>query len=112
MAGFGGSTSSESLAVLPFTVCALITCETLPLVLLYVPTVGAVTSTVTVHVPPAAREPPEKEIEPEPAVGENVGEPQPLVEAFGGEATTIAPGATGNVSEKATEARASFWLGF
>src|SRR5688500_15561123 len=99
--GLGGSTSSVSEAVFPFTVCALMMCETLPLVLLYVPTTGAVTLTVTVHVPPPAMVPPVKVIDPAPATGENVGAPQPDVEALGGEATVIAPGAIGKVSLKA-----------
>src|SRR5688500_3109799 len=55
--------------------------------------------------------PPEKLIEPAPAAGEYVGAPQPLVVAFGVEATVMAPGATGNVSVKATPERASFWFG-
>jgi hypothetical protein len=54
------------------------------------------------HVSPAAIDPPENVIDPAPALGENDGEPQPLVVAFGVEATVIAPGDTGNVSVNAT----------
>ena len=43
---------------------------------------------------------PEKEREAAPAVGAKVGEPQPVVDAFGELATTIAPGDTGSTSVK------------
>src|SRR5712691_5732113 len=108
MEGCGGLTASDAPAVFPLTVCALMTCETLPLVLLYVPVAGAVTSTETVHVPPAAIVPPEKAMEPAFATGENVGAPQPDVEAFGVPATFIRPGAVGRVSAKATPPIPSF----
>ena len=111
IAGRGEDTLSEADDVFPFTVWLLMVCDTLPLVLLYVPAVGAVTFTLTVHVPPAAIVPPEKEIEPAPAVGANVGVPQPLVEALGVLATAMAPGEVGNVLLKATPLRASFSLG-
>src|SRR5262245_7091185 len=109
MAGFGGLTVSDALAVFPLTVCALMMCDTLPLVLLYMPAVGAVTLTLTVQVPPPAMAPPEKLMEPAPADGENVGEPQPFVVGFGDGATTIAPGEVGKVSLKATPLSESFW---
>src|SRR5687768_10185470 len=64
------------------------------------------------QVPPAAIVPPVKLIEPAPAVGVNVGAPQPETVAFGAAATTIAPGATGNVSEKATPEMALAPFGF
>ena len=66
---------------------------------------------MTVQLPPAAIVPPENEMELAPATGENVGEPQPSVEAFGVLATTIAPGDVGNVSENATPCRLSFGFG-
>jgi hypothetical protein len=108
MAGCGGVRVSEALAVFPFTVAPLMIVETAPLVLLYVPVADAVTSTLTVHVPPAAIVPPVKEMLVAPAVGANVGVPQPLVEAFGVLATTIP---VGNVSAKATPLSALFWFG-
>ena len=70
------------------------------------------TFTVTVQVPPAASVPLEKEIEPAPATGAYVGVPHPVVDAPVGLATTIAPGATGKVSENATPLRESSRLGF
>ena len=42
----------------------------------------------------------EKEMEAAPAAGANVGIPQPVVEAFGVVATTIAPGVVGSESVK------------
>ena len=48
----------------------------------------------------AVRLPLENEREAEPAVGAKVGDPQPVVEAFGGLATTIAPGVVGRLSVK------------
>ncbi len=64
--------------------------------------------TVTVQVDPPVIVPPEKVTDPAPATGENVGAPQPEVEAAGGAATTMAPGEFGKVSEKATEFNVSF----
>src|SRR5262249_50837708 len=72
---------------------------------------GAVATRRTVQVPPPAMAPPEKVMEPAPAAGANVGEPQPVVAGFGDAATTIAPGEVGKVSPKATPVRASFWFG-
>ncbi len=72
------------------------------------PVAGAVTLTETVQVPPPAMVPPEKEIEPAPGAGLNVGAPQPVVVAFGVPATTMAPGEVGKVSPKATPLSASF----
>ena len=66
----------------------------------YVPPAGAVTFTLIVQVPPAATVPDKNEIDPAPAAGENVGEPQPAVDAAGVAATTIAPDEVGNVSVK------------
>ena len=63
---------------------------------------------MTVQVPPPAIVPLEKEIEPDPAVGEKVGEPQFVVDAPGVAATTMAPGDVGKVSVNATPVRASF----
>src|ERR1700682_6276807 len=63
---------------------------------------GALTSTVTVQVLLAAMVPPLNAIDAAPATGVNVGAPQPLVVAFGTGATTMLPGAIGNVSLKAT----------
>src|SRR5207247_5957306 len=109
--GCGGFTTSDALAVLPLIVCALMTYETGPLVLLYVPTVGAVTSTATVHVPPAAIVPPLKVSVPAPAAGAKTAAPQPLVEAFGVAATTMKPGAIGRLSVNATPEIGSFGFG-
>src|SRR5262249_103854 len=75
---------------------------TVPLVLLYVPAVGAVTSTLTVHVAPAAMGPPVKVRLAAPPAGANVAPPQLLVEAAGVAATTIAAGDVGSVSLNAT----------
>ena len=55
-----------------------------------------------VHVVFAAIVPFEKEIDPAPAIGVNVGVPQPEVENVAGVATTIAAGEVGNVSLKFT----------
>src|SRR6267378_3798277 len=59
-------------------------------------------STVTVQVPEATMVAALNVIEAAPATGAKVGAPHPAVVAFGAAATTIAPGATGKVSEKAT----------
>lgn len=76
------------------------------------PIAGAVTSTVTTHVSPPAIEPPENATDPAPGDGENVAAPQPApTVVFGAGATTMAPGATGNVSEKATPEMASSGFG-
>ncbi len=72
------------------------------------PLTGAVISTDTVQVPPAAMVPPEKAIEPALAAGEKDGAPQPVVRGFGVDATFMAPGARGNVSAKATPLMGSF----
>lgn len=69
-------------------------------VLLYVPTTGTVTLTLTVQVPFAAIVPFENVREAAPAVGAKVGEPHPDVDALVGFATTIAPGLVGSVSVK------------
>ena len=61
---------------------------------------GTVTLTLIVQVLFAAMLPFEKEREAAPAVGANVGVPQPVVEAFGVLATTIAPGVVGSASVK------------
>ena len=53
-----------------------------------------------VHVLFAPMLPLENEIEPAPAAGAKVGEPQPVVNALGVLATTMAPGVVGNVSVK------------
>ena len=98
MDGCGGTATSESLAVLPFTVFPLMTVETLPLVLLYVPTAGTTTSTETTHVPPGAMVPPVKVSELLPGAGAKVGEPQPVAEADGDGATCICAGEDGSES--------------
>ncbi len=67
--------------------------------------------TVTTQVSPPAIAPPEKLTLPAPAVGAKVGDPQPLVDALVGLATTIAPGAAGKVSVKATPEMALFGFG-
>ena len=65
-----------------------------------------------VQVPPAAMLPLPKLKLAAPATGLKIGEPQPEVEAFGGLATDICPGLTGNVSVNATplSAYAAFGL--
>jgi hypothetical protein len=64
--------------------------------------VGAVTLTVTVHVPPAAMAPPVKLMDVAAATGANVGVPHPDVVAPGAAATRIWPGDVGKTSENAT----------
>lgn len=68
-------------------------------------------ATLTVQVPPATIEPPEKDIDALPPVGLKVGVPQPLVVALGVAAMTIAPGVVGNVSLKATPVKGVKVLG-
>src|SRR5258708_2956419 len=111
MEGWGGLATRLPLAVLPLMVEPLTMWETLPLVLLYVPTTGTVMLTETMHVPPPMMEPPENEMEPAPAAGVNAGAPHPEVKAPGKAATTIAPGEVGKMSAKATPPIVSFWLG-
>ncbi len=82
---------------------------TLPVVLTLVPPVVAVTSTVTVHVPPVEIVPPLKVRLVLPAAGANVGVPQPFVVAFGVAATCIP---AGKASVKATPVRAVPEFGF
>jgi hypothetical protein len=56
--------------------------------------------------------PPEKDTDPLPAAGLNVGVPQPLlILTAGGLATLIAPGVVGNVSEKVTLVKVVVALG-
>src|SRR5262245_17498267 len=100
-AGPGGAvvTNSDAVAVFP-VVC--VPMKSAPLVLLYVPAVGAVTATLIEHVPSAPTVPLEKEIEPDPAVGEKVGVPQPEVENVAGDATSMLAGVVGKVSVKLT----------
>jgi len=56
--------------------------------------------TLIVQLLLAARLPFENEREAAPAAGAKVGEPQPVVEALGELATTIAPGVVGRLSVK------------
>lgn len=90
-------TVSVSLALFPVSSVPM---NKLLEVLVYVPAAGTVTLTLIVQVLFAAMLPFENEILAAPAVGANVGEPQPVVEAPGVLATTIAPGEVGNVSVK------------
>jgi hypothetical protein len=69
-------------------------------VLLYMPVTGTVTLTLIVQLLFGARLPFENERDADPAVGANVGESQPAVEALGVLATTITPGVVGKVSVK------------
>lgn len=69
-------------------------------VLLYVPVTGTVTLTLIVQLLFGARLPFENEREISPAPGAKVGEPQPVVEAFGVPATAILPGVCGRLSLK------------
>ena len=68
--------------------------------MLYVPVTGTVTLTLIVQLLFGARLPFEKVRNVSPAPGVKVGEPQPVVEAFGVLATTMAPGVVGRVSIK------------
>ena len=68
--------------------------------MLYVPVTGTVTLTLIVQLLFGARLPLENERDAAPAVGAKVGEPQPVVEAFGVLATIMAPGVVGSVSVK------------
>ena len=95
-AGPGGVLFTVSASLALFPVSKLLMNKWLE-VLLYVPVTGTVTLTLIVHVPFAAIVPLEKEIDAAPAVGAKVGDPQPVVDAFVGFATTIAPGDTGGV---------------
>lgn len=102
----GSKTVNVSLAVFPVPPLVELTA---PLTLLYVPAVGAVTSTLTVHVPLAAIVPPENDIDPSPAFAVTV--PPHVVLAAGVPATTIFPGKVGKVSLKATSVKAVPALG-
>jgi hypothetical protein len=93
-----GAESTVKVSVPVFPVPPLVE-VTLPVVLTFGPAVVAVTLTLTVQVPLAATEPPEKLSEVLPAAGAKVGEPQPEVEAFGVAATSRP---AGNASVKAT----------
>ena len=73
-----------------------------PVVLLYVPPAGAVTSNLIVHTPPPGIVPFENAAETAFASGTKVGAPQPLTDALGTAATFIAPGAVGSTSVNAT----------
>lgn len=68
--------------------------------MVYVPITGTVTFNLIVHVLFAAIVPLENEMDPAPATGAKVGDPQPEVEALVGLATVIAPGVVGRVSVK------------
>jgi hypothetical protein len=80
----GASTVNVSLPVFPVPPLVEVT---LPVVLTLAPAVVAVTAREAVQVPLAAMVPPEKLNEVLPAAGAKVGEPQPLVLAFGVAAT-------------------------
>ena len=71
-------------------------------VLPYAPLVGAVIFTLMIQLLFGAMVPPENDIEESPACGLNVGEPQPVVEEFGGLATNIEAGEVGKGSVKLT----------
>jgi hypothetical protein len=63
-----------------------------------VPVAGTVTLTLMVQLLFGARLPFEKLSETAPADGEKLGEPQPVVDAFGVLATSMAPGVVGRSS--------------
>ena len=86
-------TVSVSVAVLPVLIVPM---KRLPVVFVCVPTDDDVTCTVIVQVPFAATVPLLKLILVAPAVGANVGEPQPFVEIVAGEAT-VTPVGRGSV---------------
>jgi hypothetical protein len=97
--GPGGAlfTVSVSLALSPVSNVPI---NRLSEVLVYVPAVGTITLTLIVQVLLAAMLPFEKLMMVSVAVGEKLGEPQPVVEAFGGLATIMTPGVLGKVSLK------------
>lgn len=66
--------------------------------MLYVPVTGTVTLNLIVQLLLGARLPFEKVRDATPAVGEKVGEPHPVVEAFGELATSMTPGVVGRSS--------------
>lgn len=102
--GPGGVLFTVSVSLALFPVSRLLINKWLD-VLLYVPATGTVTLTLIVHVPFAAIVPLEKESEPAPAVGVKVGDPQPVVDALVGFATTIAPGFAGVVGSVSVKFR-------
>jgi len=64
-----------------------------------------------VQVPPAAIVPPVNDMDVAVATGAKIGEPHPLVVAFGVAATRICAGEVGKVSVNARPASESFWFG-
>ena len=102
LAMLGGATATTDKVSVPVLPVPPLVEVTLPVVLTLALPVVAVTATVTVQVPLAAMVPPEKLTEVLPAAGAKVGEPQPVVVAFGVAATSIP---AGNVSVKATPVR-------
>ena len=64
------------------------------------------------QVPPAAIVPPVNDMDVAVATGAKIGEPHPLVVAFGVAATRICAGDVGKVSVNARPVSESFWLGF
>lgn len=63
-------------------------------------------------MPPAAIVPPVNDIDVAVATGAKIGEPHPLVVAFGAAATRICAGDVGKVSVNTKSVRESFWFGF
>lgn len=63
------------------------------------------------QVPPAAIVPPVNDMDVAVATGAKIGEPHPLVVAFGVAATRICAGEVGKVSVNARPASESFWFG-
>jgi hypothetical protein len=102
----GESTVSVSAPVLPVPPLVEVT---FPVVFALAPAVVGVTLTVTAQAPLEAMVPPEKLSEVFPAAGTKVGEPQPVVEAFG-VAATCRP--AGNMSVNATPVSAVPAFGF
>ena len=68
--------------------------------------------TAIVQVPPALIVPLVSDMDVAVATGVKIGEPHPLVVAFGVAATRICAGDVGKVSVNARPVSASFWLGF
>jgi len=62
-------------------------------------------------MPPAAIVPPVNDIDVAVATGAKIGEPHPLVVAFGAAATRICAGDVGKVSVNARSVSGSFWFG-
>ena len=91
-----------NVSVPKFPVSSVSLINKLSVVFTYDPSVGTVTSKLIIQLLFGASVPSENEIESAPAIGLKVGEPHPVVDAFGVGATTMLSGEVGKVSEKFT----------